>query len=331
MSVSDGGEGFLDSIENSISTKRIYNSALNSIFEHIKTIFLLQNKSAFIEFAKTGGLNLIKKKNRNPMFTTSYGLGQQILEAKNRNAEKIIIGLGGSATNDGGIGMAHALGFRFYNKNKVELKPIGANLINIYKITFPENIEKLRSIKFYAATDVENELFGKNGASYVYASQKGALEKEIKILDKGLKKLSTILSKHEQKPYTKAKGDGAAGGLGYGIRAFLNGEIISGSDFIVDLLDIKKRIKNSDIVISGEGKVDKQSFEGKIVGKIANLTKKYNKHLIIFCGVNQFKSKLNNTEIYSLFNSTPKIDIAKKLTPIKIEEIIKEIFSSKTK
>jgi len=326
LSVSDGGEGFLESIEQNISAQKVYQITLNPIFKPLKTYFLIKNTTAYIEYAKTGGLNLIEQKNRNPMKTSSYGMGQQISEAINRGAKNIIIGLGGSATNDAGIGMACALGFKFYNKKKNELKPTGANLINIYDIKTPKNFNKLKKVCFYAATDVENKLFGKKGAAFTFAQQKGASENEIIILDTGLRNLSSVLSKSNNTSIIQENGDGAAGGLGFGIRNFLNGKIISGTNFITDLLNIENMIKQADIIFTGEGKVDKQSFNGKFVGNIYNLTKKHNKQLIVICGKNDLKQKKKIFEIYPLFDSIPDIKTAKNMTPNLIDKIIKQIF-----
>ncbi len=326
VSVSDGGEGFLQSIEAAKKTKRIYLYASNAVLKPVETFFLLENNTAYLELAKTSGLDLLKAEDRNPMYTSSVGLGEQINQAIKKGAQKIIIGLGGSATNDAGMGMASVLGFSFLDKKENILRPFGANMININKIVLPANIESLRKINFLAASDVENYLFGKNGAAFSFAAQKGASKDEIIVLDKGLKNISAIWQKKYEKQETKVKGDGAAGGLSFAIRSFLNGKIISGTDFIFSLLDIENKIAKADIIISGEGKLDAQSFNGKIVGYIYNLTKKYNKRLIIIAGLNKIRSHYSNLEIYSLFDSVLEMQSAKRQTPVVVEKILSSIF-----
>lgn len=326
ISISDGGEGFLNAIKNSTNLKRISHLSSNPLGSKIKTHFLLKNNIAFLEYAKTGGLNLINPNKRNPMYTNSYGLGQQISKAISLGAKKIIIGIGGSASNDGGIGMASALGFKFLDCLGNEIIPTGANLINIDNIIFPDNYHKLLNIEFIAATDVENFLFGENGAAYCFAEQKGASSNEIEILNSGLINLSKLVSKCFNKPFINTKGDGAAGGLAYGMRCFLNGKIISGSEFIFGLYDIEEKIKRADLIITGEGKLDIQSFNGKLVGNIYKLTTKYSKRLIIISGISEIKEAPKNAEIYPVFENPVEIKTAKRQTPKRIKKIIKTIF-----
>lgn len=324
--ISDGGEGFIDAISLPQSIHKISTITKNPVFENIESFFVTKDDTAYIEYAKTGGLYLLNKNQQNPMFTTSYGLGQQIKKAKELGIKKVIIGLGGSATNDGGIGMANALGIIFLDKNNNHLKPIGQNLINIEIIIKKYDINDFTNIEFFAATDVLNPLLGDNGATNIYAKQKGASSKEIKLLETGMKNYVQKMLSNFGIKLNSEPGEGAAGGLAAGIKAFLNGKIISGSE----LLSIEEKIKESDIIITGEGKLDKQSFQGKIVGKICELSKKHNKHTIIICGISEISNRIKGVDIIKLFDENVEINLAiKKSQKILENKLIKNILTLK--
>ena len=302
LPVSDGGEGFLDVIEfTNKNAKRIYHKSVNAVFEPIETYFLLENKTAYIECAKTCGLYQLPENKRNPLQTSTYGLGLQIKEAIKHEVEKIIIGLGGSATNDAGIGVMNALGVRFCDKYGNELKPTSSNLIKIYKIDVSEIFKDVYKTKIFCATDVTNVLYGKNGAAYVYAKQKGATDDEIKILDNGLKNYAKILSRYSKKPLDSRVGLGAAGGIPVSLFAFFDAKIISGAEFLFKFYNLEEKISDYDLIITGEGKFDKQSLQGKITGRILKLIKKYNKQGVVICGCSEVNTPENYT-IIPLFN-----------------------------
>ncbi len=312
LSVSDGGEGFLDAIKNNNNFKKIETTTLNPIFQPVKSYFFIRNDTAYIEYAKTGGLDLLPAKRQNPFYTTSYGLGQQILVSQKLNAKNIIIGLGGSATNDAGLGMADALGFNFFDKNNQKIKPIGANLNKINRIEKSKKVNP--NINFFAATDVQNLLCGDFGATKTFAEQKGASKHEIEILENGMLNFQQKISETFDINLEKIAGGGAAGGLGAGIRAFLNGQIISGSEFIFKHLNIENEIKQADIVITGEGKLDKQSFNGKITGNIYKIAKKYNKKILLIAGISTITEKYIAKDSFVLFDKNINIEKAKLLT-----------------
>lgn len=327
--VSDGGEGFLDFIESVKTVKQINTIVKNPLFQTINSYFLFDknNKTAYIEIAKTAGLELLSEKDRNPANTTTYGLGEQILIAKNLEAKNVIIGLGGSATNDAGVGMATALGYNFFDKKGNKIIPIGKNLIKIEKIKKAVKTEEFKHLNITAITDVDNFLFGKNGAAHIYAKQKGANNSEIIILDNGLQHFNNIILEEKKINLNKIKGAGAAGGLGAGIFYFLNGKIKNGSHYITKQANIEDYIKKSDLIITGEGKLDSQTLNGKIVYKISELAKKHNKKLIIICGYSELSineiQKLGNPEIIPIFNKKTSIPIAKKYTEIILKEKLK--------
>ncbi|MFZ1292157.1 MAG: glycerate kinase [Melioribacteraceae bacterium] len=334
--LADGGEGSLAALENTIRFEKIYLKVQNPLFKPIKTFYGIYNNSAFIELALASGLQLLNKQERNPMFTSSFGTGEIIKDAISKGVKKIFLFVGGSATNDCGIGIASALGYKFLDKQNYKLEPIGENLskINYIKKNF---VDPIADIEFNVLTDVNNKLYGKNGAAFVYAKQKGANDLEIFELDRGLKNFSKIVKRDFGIDISKIKGGGAAGGIGSGLYALFNAKIISGTEVIFDLLNIDEKIINSDFVITGEGLLDKQTLKGKVVKGIIDSCKKFNKPIGIICG----HSKLSQSEIKKLnlkFVKTIKTnEISKKESMEnaysylikRSEELIKDIIEKK--
>ncbi len=241
-------------------------------------------KVAFIEMAEASGIKLLNKNDFNPLNTSTYGTGELILDAINQGANHIILGIGGSATNDAGIGMAKALGFRFVDSNNKELKGTGEDLINICSIDSSNINSKLKEIKFEIACDVNNPLYGTNGAAYIYAPQKGADIQMVKTLDKGLQNFNYIAKKQFNKDVQNVPGAGAAGGLGAGCILFLNATLNSGIDLMMEIAQFNKHISNADWIITGEGRLDKQTLSGKVIsGIIKSITQQ---KVAVFCGIN---------------------------------------------
>jgi glycerate kinase len=232
-------------------------------------------KTAFIEMATASGLRLLKTEERNPLKTSTFGTGELIKIVLEGDVENIILGIGGSATTDAGIGMAAALGWQFLDKNGQQLSPIGENLIKIKKVISPVSNHQ-STVSIYVACDVTNPLFGENGASYIYGPQKGADEQAVKELDEGLKNISMIFERDFGKNYSSISGTGAAGGLGFGLIAFLNAELKEGVKLLMDFCDFDKKLKDVNLIITGEGKIDNQTLQGKLIKGItdrANLAK----------------------------------------------------------
>ncbi|WP_298504367.1 glycerate kinase [uncultured Maribacter sp.] len=297
---SDGGDGFLDAISNSISTHEVEIETLDPMGRLIAATYLLNenNDTAYIELAKASGLELLKEEERNVMQMSTYGTGLQIKDAVSRGIKTIYIGLGGSATNDGGIGIANALGYVFTNKAEEELKPIGANLGAISKIKKRKFLKTFASVKFYAVNDVDNPLFGTKGAAYVYGKQKGANEEELQILENGLIHLNQLVGEQLRKNFAFIPGAGAAGGTAYGLKTFLDAEYLSGVNFLLQLAEVPKIIetKNIDYIITGEGKIDSQTIHGKLVNGVVNMAKRFNIPVVAICG----KLDVNEKELQKL-------------------------------
>jgi glycerate kinase len=240
-------------------------------------------ETAFIEMAQASGLELLRKEERNCRYTSTFGTGELILDAVRRGAQYIVIGIGGSATNDVGIGMAAALGYRFFDNKNTIVHPVGESLSNIETIDDREAAD-LSQLNFTILCDVDNPLFGPSGAVHTYARQKGADAAAVEILEQGVQHFSAVLANHFGKNYSDSKGAGAAGGLGAGAMAFLEAKLCSGIDFVLDYTDFEKALAAADLVITGEGKIDEQTLHGKLIYGITRRATKFNVPVIAFCG-----------------------------------------------
>jgi glycerate kinase len=243
--------------------------------------------TAFIEVASASGLVHLSPHERNPLHTSTWGTGQLILDAKKRNVRSIVIGIGGTATNDGGIGIAAALGAKFLDPAGGLLKPIGENLKLIDRIDV-DNLET-DFPTFTVLCDVKNPLYGPDGAAFVYASQKGAAPHEVQLLDDGLRNLERVfLSQFGQA--SDFPGAGAGGGVGVIFKNFFNATFMPGIDFFNDAVELEKNIFAAELVFTGEGRLDHQTFAGKVVSGVATLCRKHNKPLIVVTGQNELSS-----------------------------------------
>jgi len=294
--MADGGEGSLDIIEHNINAKKVFVSISNPIIQRIDAYYLLKNNTAYIELSKASGLELLVSRDRNPMHTTTIGTGELICDAIKKGAKEIFLFVGGSSTTDAGIGIAKALGYKFLDITKGELFPSGENMINVDSIDNSNLCFKKSKVKFTVLTDVENAMFGENGAAYVFARQKGASKDEIEYLDKGLQNVSKVIKKQFGIDISTVNGGGAAGGVGAGLYGILGAEIKSGVSFISKIVELEKQIQNADLVICGEGKLDNSSFEGKVVGEVFEIAKKHNKKCAIFVG----QSELTDNQLKSV-------------------------------
>ena len=286
--LADGGDGFSQIVHHYFGTTTVAAQTTDPLGRSIvaKYQYSSSNNTAFIEMASASGLALLTQSERNPYKTSTYGTGLLIRDAITRGATHIILGIGGSATTDGGIGMADALGYMFLDSEGDPLEPCGENLSLINEITFPES-DFLESIQFTIACDVKNPLIGQNGAAFVYGPQKGATPEQVKKLDEGLAHLDTLFMKFFGRSVAEIPGAGAAGGLGAGCEIFLGARLIPGTEYIIDFIELEKHIAEAEMVITGEGMLDAQSVEGKVVGQVASIAKKYQKPVHVICGQNE--------------------------------------------
>lgn len=295
---SDGGEGFLSFVQNYVTTTMISMTSVDPLGRSVITeyAFAKASKTAYIELAKTSGLELLTTEERNPLNTSTYGTGLQIKDAIERGAKDIFIGLGGSATNDGGTGIAQALGYQFFDKENNIIIPKGSNLEAIAHIIKPDSKDLP---KIYAVNDVDNTLIGPSGASHIYGKQKGASPEEITQLDNGLKSLSEVVLNALKINEVATPGSGAAGGSAYGLKTFLNATFIPGVTFLTKLSGVEEGLKKGhiDLIITGEGSIDHQTLRGKLIKGVATLGKKYDVPVIAICGVNQLEEDTNTIHL----------------------------------
>lgn len=283
--VADGGEGTVDAFLYALGgeKKSVWVSDAFNEQKILTHYAMLKDDIAVIEMATCAGLPLVKNR-LEPDKTTTFGVGELIIDAINSGAKKIILGLGGSATNDGGCGMAAALGVKFKDEQDQEFIPTGGTLSQIYKIDMNNIYSKIKDIEFISMCDVDNPLCGKLGASAVFAPQKGADEDMVKLLDEGLAHLAKIIKRDLHIEVKDIKGAGAAGGLGAGSIAFLQSKLTKGIDVILDTINFDELVSKADIVFTGEGKFDSQSLHGKVVMGVANRSQKYKTPVIVVTG-----------------------------------------------
>jgi glycerate kinase len=286
LPLADGGDGTIEILEYHLKGKRVNVRVNDPLFRGIDASYLYMDsiKTAFIEMAEASGMYLLKKEDQNCFNTTTLGTGELILDAVNKGAKTIILGIGGSATNDCGIGMATALGYKFEDENGVELSPVGKNLCLIKNINSNNVLPELKSVDFKVACDVTNPLSGKDGAANVYGPQKGASEDEIVILDEGLTNISKLFLKVFGKDVQNIKGAGAAGGMGAGTSVFLNAELKSGIDLVKSLVSFDDKIEGANWIITGEGKLDSQTLSGKTIAGVITSAKRQNIPVAALCG-----------------------------------------------
>lgn len=303
--LADGGEGTLTILQNYFRLEIVNVSVKDPLFREIAVSYMVSKDTAYIEMANASGLQLLNKKEKNCYNTTTYGTGQLILDAVHKNFKKIVLFIGGSATNDAGVGMATALGYQFLDENNLEINPIGKELLSIKTINNYNLAFDINKLNVTVVCDVKNPLFGANGAAYVYGPQKGASGREIEILDLGLQNFSNQVTKALYKEVAYMPGAGAAGGLGAGAVSFLNAKIQSGIDFVMEQTGFDTLIKSDiDLIITGEGSVDKQTTEGKVIKGISERANLLNIPFSIIAGVIKDKDllieNLNPKNIHSI-------------------------------
>jgi glycerate 2-kinase len=242
-------------------------------------------KTAIIELAAASGIQLLSKEERNPLNTSTFGTGQQIRHAIDSGAQHIYLTLGSSATNDAGCGMAAALGFQFWAEERQILRPTGADLLALTNISFDEAHPALKETRFTVLCDVNNPLYGARGAAHVYARQKGADEASIAVLDEGLRQVAGILQKKTGIDLQQVAGSGAAGGAGSGAIAFFHAEVVRGIDAILHLSHFEEHLAQADLVITGEGRIDEQTFTGKVVRGVTQACANKQVPVIGICGL----------------------------------------------
>lgn len=284
--LADGGEGTLNILQNYFTLETFSVVVMNPLFKEITATYKASHNTAYIEMSNASGLQLLDVQEQNCYYTSTFGTGQLIADAIKKGFKNIVLFIGGSATNDAGIGMASALGYQFLDSKMELLNPIGKELNAIKTIVTDHLLYDLTSIDFTVVCDVKNPLYGKNGAAYVYGSQKGASSEEIKLLDLGLKNFSSQVLNYLNINVAGIEGAGAAGGLGAGAVCFLNAKIKAGIDFVMEQTGFDDILKDDiDLIITGEGSVDKQTLEGKVIKGISERALKNKIPFSIIAGI----------------------------------------------
>ena len=316
VSIADGGEGTVEAITDSLSAHiktTLVSDALCKKNIEAKWAIFNNGCDAIMEVASVVGLNLLDKKSQNPCYTSTYGIGELILEILKHNVKNIYIGLGGSSTNDAGTAAVSALGIKFLDSQYNPL-PLGGVYLNELAHIDISNLNPLiKSKKFILLNDVQNILCGKEGASFIFATQKGATAEEVILLDNGLNKFQEILKKDLSIDVSTLKGGGAAGGIAAGFFAFLCAELKSGIESLLELINFNSIISKADLIITGEGKIDDQTKYGKTITGITSKAK--NIPVIAFCAIldgnkEKIKKDLGLKNIFSVINENVSIDMS---------------------
>jgi glycerate 2-kinase len=342
--MADGGEGTAEAICESRGCSWVRCKARDALGREIDARYgwLEDEKLAVMEMSEAAGMGRLSESERDPVCATTFGVGEMILDAAKRCANEIIIGLGGSATNDGGFGMARALGFRFFS-NARELTKDVSELRNLTAIEAPvaegvspasSNMQPTRlppQSKIVAAVDVQNPLLGENGATRVFGPQKGAREDELNVLERALARLADVVAREFDFDYRDRPGAGAAGGLGFGLMSFCGATIRPGFDVVAEAVELESKMKDVDIVITGEGSLDRQTLEGKTPAGVARLARKLGKKVFAIGGRYDGNRRVHELfdEIYQLarpgMSEKEQMKRARELLREKAQELAKSL------
>lgn len=282
--MADGGEGTIDSLLSATKGESISIKCTGSLGKEIDTTYaIIDSETAIIECANIAGLIQVPDHKRNPDHTTTFGIGEAIIDALDKGCTSFIIGLGGSATNDGGLGMLQALGMKAMDESGQEVDRFGKDVHKIKKISFSELDPRLKKVNIKVASDVDNPLCGELGASVVYGPQKGATKEQVEQYDLALNHYGDLVEFAIGKSMKESPGAGAAGGLGFALLA-IGADVVSGAKLIADAMNIEEAIQDADLVITGEGQSDEQTLYGKAPGYIASLAKKHHVPVVLISG-----------------------------------------------
>ena len=310
--LADGGEGTSDLLEQALGLQKEWVVVNDPLFRTIKAHYLRNEEVAFIEMAHASGLQLLEENERSGLNTTTFGTGDLIKHALEQGVKEIYLMIGGSATNDGGIGMAQALGYGFASADQVAFKPNGSALAEINELSRGTAHSRLTEVEFTVLCDVQNPLLGPNGASHVYGPQKGADEKEVAELERGLQNLAGLLNNG----FDNAPGAGAAGGLGYGAMSFLGAKLKPGIQSVMEMTGFEQKLEGVDLIITGEGKMDLQTVEGKVIAGVSEKAAEQTIPFGVICGLAESRDKvqaqINAWGIYPLVKDEVSVDFALK-------------------
>lgn len=330
LPVADGGEGTVETLVSGLSGSKLSVVVKDPLCRDIVCQYGAVGETAVIEMSAAAGITLLSENEKNPLYTTTYGVGQMIADALSKGYRNFIIGIGGSATNDCGVGMLQALGFGMLDENGRDV-PYGAvGIRDIRKITDDKVLKALSECTFNVACDVTNVLCGQNGCSAVYGRQKGADDDMITAMDGWLSQFADTVKKTYPDSDPDQSGAGAAGGMGFALRTFLNAKLVSGVSLILDEIRLEEHIKTADIVITGEGRLDSQTVMGKAPIGVAKLAKKYNKPVLAFSGSVTKDAALCNEHgidaFFPILRSVCTLDEAMKNAKQNMTDTVEQVF-----
>ncbi len=284
--LADGGEGTTDALIEGMGGQKIDVTVTGPMGEKITAYYgyLKESDTAVIEMASAAGITLVPEQQKNPLLATTYGVGEMIKDAAEKGCRNFILGIGGSATNDGGIGMLQALGYSFLDKNGQEAGRGAQALDTIVSICDTNIYPKLKDCHFHVACDVTNPLCGKNGATYIYGPQKGVTEDMKEPLDRAMLHYAKVTSQTLHNDFSLTQGAGAAGGLGFAFLSYLHADLTPGIGLILKAINLEEDLKSADIVVTGEGRLDHQTAMGKAPVGVARLAKKFDAQVLAFAG-----------------------------------------------
>ena len=307
--MADGGEGTVQSIIDATGGEMKKMTVTGPLNTPVEAFYGLSGdkKIAVIEMAASSGLDKVNPTDRNPLKTTTLGFGELIKDALDEGVNEILLGIGGSATNDAGAGMIISLGGKLLDKNGESIEPTGEGLAELETIDVSGMHPRIKEVSFRVACDVDNPLTGENGASYIYGPQKGGTEEQLEHLDQNLAHFAKKVTEYLEKDIENVPGAGAAGGLGGGLMAFLDAQLQRGGDLLVEMLDLENKIKEADLVITGEGGINHQTIFGKTPIAVSRVSKKYSVPTIALAGcLNQGYENIYNEGITAAFSIIPE-------------------------
>ncbi len=328
--IADGGDYTLEVITKKIQSEIIAVQSVDPLGREIDARYaVLKDKSAVIEMAVASGIHLLKSEELSPAETSSYGTGILINDAVKKGCQRIFLGVGGTANMDAGAGILKAMGFRFLDKNNSELHGGGGYLMDLSKIEYPANYQELQKIEFIILSDVDNPLTGENGAARVYSPQKGANKEMVEKLEKSLRRFAEIILRDTGKDITELRSGGAAGGTPAGLFPFLNISITDGTKKILDMTGFRKDLDDCDIIITGEGKLDEQTFYGKAPFIVAQIAKQENIPVFFIAGMASVplpeKAEEYFNAVFSKCNKPSEIDLSMRNADVWLTEFSEQI------
>ncbi len=327
--VADGGDGLLDALVCSLKGEYINLPTVNALGEKITAKVGKACNVGIVEMALASGVAILREEELNPLKASTYGTGLLIKQLAEQGVESIILGIGGSATNDGGFGCLNALGFEFYDENNEALLPSGENLSRICSISDVNVLECIKKLKIQIACDVTNPLLGSEGATYIYGPQKGADEFALKKLESGMENYADVVARFSGKDLRNLCGAGAAGGLGYGLASFLNAILQKGAEIVLEYANYDEKLNNADLVITGEGRMDNQTVFGKLPQIVSSKAKEEKVRCIAIVGSStadrESLTDMGISRVYQLIDYAP-LEKCMINTEEVVETVLDEIF-----